>query len=157
MAASGDGRARTPAGAAGAPAAELRYPGVFRRLAALLYDAMLVLAVVLLATFPVVILTGGEAVAAGNPLYKTYLFVIVFFYFAWHWVRGGQTLGMRAWRLRVTRDDGGPLTWWHALLRFLVGLVSLSLLGFGFFWALGDARRRTWHDRAAQTVVIDTR
>jgi uncharacterized RDD family membrane protein YckC len=139
-----------------ATAPELRYPGLFRRLAALLYDALLALAVVLIASLPIVIVNRGQAVPAGDPLYQTFLFFLVFFYFAWHWVRIGQTLGMKAWRLRVTLEDGSPITWWHALLRFLVGLVSLALLGLGFFWMLLDPRRRAWHDRASETVVIDT-
>jgi uncharacterized RDD family membrane protein YckC len=74
-------------------------------------------------------------------------------YFVISWTRGGQTIGMRAWRLRVTRTDGARVTWLRALLRFGVALASLAALGLGFWWALFDARKRTWHDLAARTSV----
>ena len=112
-----------PDGKSGRPA------GLLRRLAALFYDGMLLTAIMFIATAALLPFTGGEAVPTGDPLYKTYLFFIAFFYFAWHWVRGGHTLGMRAWKLRLYRADGGPLTWWHALLRFLLALPSGLFFG----------------------------
>jgi len=75
-------------------------------------------------------------------------------YFVVSWTRGGQTLGMRAWRLRVVRDDGALLGWPRALLRFVVGCISVATLGAGFGWAWIDRRGRTWHDRVAQTRVV---
>ena len=75
-------------------------------------------------------------------------------YFVVSWTRGGQTIGMRAWRLRVMRTDGTRVTWPRALLRFAVALVSLGALGAGFAWALLDAGKRTWHDIAADTRVV---
>jgi uncharacterized RDD family membrane protein YckC len=75
-------------------------------------------------------------------------------YFVLSWTRGGQTIGMRAWRLQVVRDDGSPVDVPRALLRFAVALVSLATLGAGFWWALFDARRRCWHDRAAGTCML---
>lgn len=67
------------------------------------------------------------------------------------WRRGGQTLGMRPWRLRVVAAAGGAPTWRAALLRYLVGSASLLLGGFGFWWAWVDRDRLTWHDRASGT------
>jgi len=67
------------------------------------------------------------------------------------WQRGGQTLGMRPWRLRVVAMDGGVPTWRAVLLRYLVGSVSLLLAGLGFWWAWIDRDRLTWHDRASGT------
>jgi uncharacterized RDD family membrane protein YckC len=75
-------------------------------------------------------------------------------YFVMSWMRGGQTIGMRAWRLRVVRADGSALELWRALLRFLVALVSLAALGMGFWWALAEPQKRTWHDMAAGTVML---
>jgi uncharacterized RDD family membrane protein YckC len=67
------------------------------------------------------------------------------------WRRGGQTLGMRPWRLRVIARDGGAPTWRAALVRYLVGSASLLLGGLGFWWAWIDRDRLTWHDRASGT------
>ena len=61
---------------------------------------------------------------------------------------------MRAWRLRVVAEDGSRLSTPRALLRFLVALVSLAALGGGFWWALIDQHRRTWHDIAATTLMV---
>ena len=67
------------------------------------------------------------------------------------WRRGGQTLGMRAWRLRVVAADGAAPTWRALLVRYLVGNVSLLLGGAGFWWVWIDRDRLTWHDRASST------
>jgi uncharacterized RDD family membrane protein YckC len=75
-------------------------------------------------------------------------------YFVISWRRGGQTIGMRAWRLRVVRSDGRPLDTRQALVRFGISLLSLAAVGLGFFWALIDAQNRTWHDIAAETLVV---
>jgi len=74
-------------------------------------------------------------------------------YFVISWTRGGQTIGMRAWRLRVTRANGKRLDWPRALLRFGVAAISFGALGLGLLWALIDPQKRTWHDLAAGTTV----
>jgi uncharacterized RDD family membrane protein YckC len=67
------------------------------------------------------------------------------------WRRGGQTLGMRPWRLRVTDRDGAPAPVRALSLRYLVGTASLLLAGAGFWWAWADRERLTWHDRYSGT------
>ena len=134
-----------------------RPAGFIRRLAALIYDTLLLLAVLFLATLLVLPLTGGEGVAPYHPIFRTYLLFVAFFYFAWQWVRGGHTLGMRTWHLRVVQEDGRPLTWWHALLRFMLAIV----IGFrpwawpervcGFSAPFSQAR---WEDLEASPVPL---
>jgi uncharacterized RDD family membrane protein YckC len=67
------------------------------------------------------------------------------------WHRGGHTLGMRPWRLRVTALDGGRAGVPALLRRYTMGTVSLALLGAGFWWAWWDPQRLTWHDRVSAT------
>ena len=67
------------------------------------------------------------------------------------WRRGGQTLGMRPWRLRWSADDGAAPGWRALLVRYTVGTASLLLAGLGFWWAWFDRDRLTWHDRASGT------
>jgi uncharacterized RDD family membrane protein YckC len=67
------------------------------------------------------------------------------------WRRGGRTLGMRPWRLRVTAADGGPAPVRALMLRYAVGTASLLLGGIGFWWAWLDRERLTWHDRLSRT------
>jgi len=69
-------------------------------------------------------------------------------------MRGGQTVGMKPWRLRIVGADGGPIGFRRALLRFAVALVSLAALGLGFLWCLIDRERRAWHDIAAGTLLV---
>lgn len=70
------------------------------------------------------------------------------------WSRGGQTLGMRPWRLRVVGADGTSPTRKQLLMRYLIGTLSLLLGGIGFWWAWLDRDRRTWHDRVSGTRVV---
>ena len=69
------------------------------------------------------------------------------------WRRGGQTLGMRPWRLQVTAADGGPATVKALWVRYAVGTLSLLAAGLGFAWAWIDRDRLAWHDRASGTRV----
>ena len=131
----------------------LRPAGLFHRLVAMFYDALLLLSVLLVATALALLLTKGT-LHYHNPFFRTFLFLICFSFYAWFWLHGGQTLGMRAWRLRVQRPDGRPITIWQALLRFLVAIPSLALGGIGFFWMLIDRDRMTWYDRFSESVMV---
>ncbi|HXH02197.1 MAG TPA: RDD family protein [Candidatus Competibacteraceae bacterium] len=132
----------------------LPHAGLLPRLGAMLYDSLLLLALWLVATALLLPFTGGEAIAPGNRFYFAYLVLVSFAFLGGFWVHGGQTLGMRAWRLRVQQHDGRPLTWRHALLRFLLALLSWLPLGLGYWWLLVDPERMTWHDRWSGTVVV---
>ena len=70
------------------------------------------------------------------------------------WARGGQTLGMRPWRLRVVGANGAAPTWKQLAIRYLVGNLSLLAAGLGFWWAWFDRERLTWHDRVSGTRVV---
>ena len=70
------------------------------------------------------------------------------------WRRGGQTLGMRPWRLKVTTTNGSPPSWKQLWGRFAVGTLSLLLAGLGFWWAWFDRDRLTWHDRFSGTRML---
>lgn len=70
------------------------------------------------------------------------------------WRRGGQTLGMRPWRLRVVASGDAALSWRGAWLRYAVATLSLAAGGLGFWWAWFNRDRLTWHDRAAGTRMV---
>ena len=72
-------------------------------------------------------------------------------YFVWQWRRGGQTLAMKTWRLRLVTRDGAPLTLRHAASRFVFAVPGALLLGRGFLWALVDREGQFLHDRLAGT------
>ena len=70
------------------------------------------------------------------------------------WHRGGQTLGMRPWRLHVVDADGGRPGWRALAARYAVGTVSLLIAGLGFWWAWIDRDGLAWHDRASGTRLL---
>ncbi len=128
--------------------------GVFRRLAAAVYDGLLLVGIWMVITLIIVVLHGGEAVPAGNLAFQLLLLALAALLFMSSWLRGGQTLGMRAWRLKVERQSGAPLDLRTASLRFAAGILSLLACGLGIFWLWIDRDHLTWHDRIAGTRVI---
>lgn len=129
--------------------------GLLRRLCAMLYDSLLLCAVLYFATAILLPFTGGEAIAPQTPWYTLYLVVVSFLYFGGFWTRGGQTLGMRAWRMRLAAQAGGAVSWHQALARFLGAIVSWASLGLGFAWAMFDPKGMTWHDRWSKSVLVN--
>lgn len=127
------------------------------RLLAGVYDLLPLLGLWLGAAALAVLVTGGALdthTLAGKLLVQLLVLLLTAIYFVVSWTRGGQTIGMRAWRLRVVRSDGAPLGIGQALLRFPVALLSLAALGAGFWWTLITRDPRTWHDRVAHTLVV---
>lgn len=147
----------------------------WRRFAAIVYDALAVVALVMVVGLLAQMATGGRLVDGGGHVvawYQPLQALVVGAYFLVSWLRGGQTLGMRPWRIRVARKDGGPVTLARGLLRLLIGGLPLLLLGlYSVFslqvalwgpvagWALillpslFDARRRGLHDMLAGTEI----
>ena len=121
------------------------------RFAAMLYDALLVLAMWVTTIVALVTLTGDAVLGAWV---QSLLFLEAYALFAFCWCRRGQTLGMAAWRLRLASD--GPFTPGQALRRFVAGFASFATLGLGFFWMWLDAEGRTWPDRFSRSTVVRT-
>lgn len=129
---------------------------LWRRAAALVYDLLVILALGVCFTLAILAVRLGRAVPAGSVWFELCLLGIAFLFFAGFWARGGQTLGMRAWRIRVVAEDGGALGPARAALRFAAGLAALLPAGLGFWWGAFDSQRRGWHDRWSRTRVVRT-
>jgi uncharacterized RDD family membrane protein YckC len=127
---------------------------LWRRLAAGLYDLLPTLAIFMSLGFFVTAARRFEPVPPGSVWFELLLLGAALVYYGASWVHGGQTLGMRAWRLRVQRRDGHALGWSGASLRFALAVLGIAALGAGLLWALIDTRRRMWHDLAADSEVI---
>ena len=125
-----------------------------RRLAAIFYDCLLLSAVLFVATLALMPFAGGKAIESGNLAYNLFLITVSYFYFCWHWVSGGQTLGMRSWHIVVKNDSNRILNWNQASLRYFSSLLSLLLLGLGFVWALFDKDKLALHDHLSKTRLI---
>jgi uncharacterized RDD family membrane protein YckC len=127
------------------------------RLLAAVYDLLPVLALWFATAALVLLVRGGAPVVADSFVAWIELglmLLVGFGYFGLSWRRGGQTLGMRAWRLTLRDRSGGRPSWRQLVMRYLVAGVSLAAFGLGFLWALLDRERRTWHDIASRTAVV---
>jgi uncharacterized RDD family membrane protein YckC len=131
----------------------LKPAGLLLRLLAMFYDSLLLLSALLIATALALMVTKGT-LSYHNPFFRTFLFLICFSFYAWFWLHGGQTLGMRAWRLRLQRFDGSAITIWQALLRFMVAIPSLAIGGLGLLWMLVDRDRLAVHDRISESTIV---
>ena len=153
-------------------------PGLARRLAAFVYEGMLMFALVMVAGFLFSSLTQQRHALQGRHGLQAFLFVVMALYFSWFWSRGGQTVAMKAWRIRLVMVDGEPVPQRRALLRYLLawlwfvpalaatqaagisGGVSLSLMALvgvlayaGLIYLRPD--RQFWHDAVCGTRLID--
>jgi uncharacterized RDD family membrane protein YckC len=146
--------AESPSSPESLPAASL-----LRRLAAMMYDSLLLLALLMIVTACFLPFTGGEAVRWQSfplltLLYWCALAGAVLIYFGLPWTARGQTLAMTTWRLRVQRDDGCMPTWRDVAVRLSASLLSWLPAGLGFIWILFSRDRRAWHDALSGTRVV---
>jgi len=133
------------------------YPSanLLRRLGAMLYDTLCCVAIAMLATALWLPFTQGQAIGEDNIFYRIYLFVIIFIFFTSFWTHGGQTLGMKAWRIKViNQDDDKPITFKQATRRFFAAIPALLFAGIGLWWMLFNKQHRTWQDYASGSRVI---
>lgn len=125
-----------------------------RRLAAICYDGMLLISVLFVFTLLVLPLSSNTAIESGNLAYNLYLLIMCYLYYCWQWMNGGQTLGMKSWRIQVVNSDGNNPDIVQASLRFLYAILSWLLLGLGFIWCLFDQEKLAWHDRLSSTRLV---
>ncbi len=146
-----------------------QYPkaSIMRRLAAIFYDSMLVVALVMIVTWiyqqgVLRLVYGSEqlkymaenALLDRDPILSSLLLLSIFAFFAKFWLHNGQTLGMQAWNIRVQNADGSAIDLWQALLRFVVSIISWLPLGLGFWWSIFSKNNDTWHDSYSESITV---
>lgn len=130
-------------------------PGVLRRIASMVYESLLLAAVLFIAAF-VYILFRNPRAPGGMIFFQLYLLLVIGAYFLWFWTHGGRTLAMKTWRLRLVRADGGPVGLARGALRLLVASAGVACFGIGIVWAFWDPERQFLHDRIAGTRLVRT-
>ena len=126
---------------------------ILRRLAAMLYDSLLLIAILMIATALLLPFTHGAAIATANHFFQLYLLALIFSFYAYFWMHGGQTLGMLVWKLKITSTRNQPMQFWQILLRFIIALISIPLFGLGLFWIFIDKNNQSLYDRLSMTKV----
>ena len=125
------------------------------RLASLVYEMVLLVGILFLAALAFLLVATDASAGWKRALFQLWLLSVLGIYFGYCWTRTGQTLPMKAWRLRVQRADGGGLlNWRQAAFRFVTACWTVAPLGLTFFWALFDRDRQFLHDRLAGTRIV---
>lgn len=125
---------------------------LLRRIGAIFYDVLLLLGVLFAASAIAVAINHGKAVS--HPAYYASMLAITFIFYGWFWTHGGQTLGLRTWKLKLTNETTDKITWKQSAVRFLWAFVSFLPAGVGFFWMLFDKDGLALHDRLSATRII---
>ena len=136
--------------------------GLITRFAAMVYDSLLALSIAMVygalflaikhLVFQIELGPGERATIGSSGFIGLFLIIEGFFWF--FWCRGGQTLGMRTWRLKLISSDCGAVSLPQAIVRGLLAPISFAALGLGYFWCLWDHKGETWHDKLSNTRVI---
>lgn len=134
-------------------------PGLWRRLAAIFYDSWLVLGLWFVGAAADYLLQ--SVLGTGDAPYRLplqlYLLACPFVFFGYFWTHGGQTLGMRAWRLKLLGTAGRTVGWRQSLIRVAGAYLSALALGLGYLWILVDPAGMSWHDRLSGTRLVIVR
>ncbi len=133
-------------------------PGLPRRLAALIYDILLVLPLIMLSVaaglFLLTVLQGNADPVLNPHVVQLIALLCVMAFFSAFWRKKGQTLGMQAWRIQLVSDRGERVSLAQCLRRCLGAVVSAACLGAGYWWCLFDREGRYWHDRWSGTRLV---
>lgn len=128
----------------------LHTPSLPRRLACMLYDALLLIAVLFIAVFAFSTLLSFKGTGPLLPLFQIYIVIVISAYYFYFWRNSGQTLAMKTWRIKLISANGAPLSYAQCALRLFVASLTLPL----FFWALFDHDNQFLHDRIAGTRLV---
>ena len=125
-----------------------------RRLLSLIYEILLVAALLWVASLLFAVVEGQIAASHARTVFQLYLAFVVGAYFVWQWTHGGQTLPMKTWRLRLVDADGAPIGAARASARYILAAAGALAVGLGFIWAVADRDRQFLHDRVAGTRIV---
>jgi uncharacterized RDD family membrane protein YckC len=128
--------------------------GLGRRLLSMLYEFLILIAVLFIASFVFHLVFRDTSSLLFRPGLQLYLLMIAGTYFTWFWTHGGQTLPMQTWKLRVISASGDRVYLKQALARYLFAVIGIFFFGGGIVWALFDRDRQFLHDRLAGTRIV---
>ena len=136
------------------PPRDYAVPGLGRRALSILYEALLAFAIALFSGLAFYGAAEGRLSGGARLLFQAYLFLVFGIYFIACWSRGGRTLAMQTWKIRIVGREGAPIGAGRAALRYVLAWISLLPFGAGFFWACVDQDGQFLHDRLAGTRMV---
>jgi uncharacterized RDD family membrane protein YckC len=136
------------------PRAELVLAPIGRRLLSLIYEFVLLAALLWCASLLFSALEREIVSIHARRIFQVYIAVVGGVYFVWQWTHGGQTVPMKTWHLRLVMRDGEPVGKRIAVMRYFAAMTGALALGLGFVWAMVDRDRQFLHDRLAGTRIV---
>ena len=131
----------------------MNYISIWRRLASILYDFLLVVAVLIIMSIPFFSFDLQE-----NNLLKVtiqiYYYLITQYFFVWFWVHNQGTLGMKTWKIKIICNNNNRLSYKQAIIRFNVAIISLLFFGLGFIISLFRKDKKCFHDIISKTALV---
>src|SRR4051812_40622572 len=128
-------------------------PSLLKLGACFIYDALIVIALCFAFAGLFLLIVGDATHGVKRYLLQFTLWVFIGIYFAWCWIKSGQTLAMKTWKFKVVDADSNLLGIQTAALRYTAATISLMLFGIGFLWAIIDPDRLYLHDRLLKNRI----
>ena len=129
------------------------YISLWRRLASILYDSILVFALLMIMSIPFYNLNLEDNFFL-KIIMQIYYYLIMQYFFVWFWVNKEGTLGMKTWKIRITGLNGKPISYKQAIIRFNMSIISILVFGLGFLVSIFNKRHKCMHDIISETVLI---
>ena len=123
----------------------------------MIYESTLLFGVAFFAALPFLAASGTTPSGWMRHVFQIYMFVAIGLYFVASWLRRGQTLAMKTWKLLLVGADGAGITPRQAMLRYVYAWPCFALCGVGVIYARFDRERQFLHDRLAGTKIVMAR
>ena len=131
----------------------MNYVTIWRRSASILYDSLLVLAVLIVMSLPFFSFNLEENLSL-KIIVQIYYYLITQYFFVWFWVNNEGTLGMKTWKIKIVSEDGNKISYIEAIIRFNTAILSFLLFGLGFLMCFLRKDKKCLRDFISKTVLI---
>ena len=131
----------------------MNYVTIWRRSASILYDSLLVLAVLIVMSLPFFSFNLEENLSL-KIIVQIYYYLITQYFFVWFWVNNEGTLGMKTWKIKIVSEDGNKISYIEAIIRFNAAIFSFIFFGLGFLMCFLRKDKKCLHDFISKTVLI---
>ena len=131
----------------------MNYVTIWRRSASILYDSLLVLAILIIMSIPFFSFNLEENFSL-KIIVQIYYYLITQYFFVWFWVNNEGTLGMKTWKIKIVCEDGNKITYKEAIIRFNTAILSFIFFGLGFLISFLRKDKKCLHDFISKTVLV---